>query len=135
MLQKFIENIEYFKNYVKYYIGAKEVAISGSDSVGVVGVDQTHSWLIPVTGLFTGSDTQSHQTRPNNFFFSSHVHAIMQGAVMRRKRTNLDLSGDGYPADLPTLERVNDATPPDIGVSNESDRYLLLIRIQLGELS
>ena len=35
-------------------LGPAEVAISGSESVGVVGVVQPRSRLIPVAGLFTG---------------------------------------------------------------------------------
>ena len=50
--------------------------------------------------------------------------------------TNLGLSGYGsHPAHLSALKCVDDATLPDVGVSHKSDRYLLLIGMQVGKLS
>ena len=52
------------------------------------------------------------------------------------KTTDLGLSGYGsHPAYLSALECVNDTTLPDVRVSHKSDRYLLLIGMQVGKLS
>ena len=53
-----------------------------------------------------------------------------------KEGANLSLSGNGsYPARLPALECVDHATFPDVWVPYKPDGYLLLVRVEPGELS
>ena len=64
------------------------------------------------------------------------MHVSIQAWDSNRNKTHLSLARDwGDVADLAAFDGVNDTALSDIRVSDETDRDLLLVGVQLGELA